>query len=151
MLHFIPNLLYFTVFSQSLCPYFAIHYLNCLIKRTFFWLQWHIVARTYKHFQGSLVLTLHSFALLLHDAQSCLTLCDPMDCSPPGSSVYRPFQSRILEWVAISFSRESSAGIKPEAHVSPLLTGRFVNTALPGKTNQIPLDRTSNTVWKQLR
>ena len=35
-------------------------------------------------------------------AQSCLTLCDPMDCSPPGSSVYGISQTRILEWVAIS-------------------------------------------------
>ena len=34
--------------------------------------------------------------------QSCLTLCDPIDCSPPGSSVYEIFQARILEWVAIS-------------------------------------------------
>ena len=38
-------------------------------------------------------------------AQSCPTLCDPMDCSPPGSSVHGIFQARILEWVAISFSR----------------------------------------------
>ena len=37
-----------------------------------------------------------------------LTLCDPMDCSLPGSSVYGIFQARILEWVAISFSRRSS-------------------------------------------
>ena len=35
-------------------------------------------------------------------AQSCLTLCDPMDCSPPGSFVHGIFQARILEWVAIS-------------------------------------------------
>ena len=34
--------------------------------------------------------------------QSCLTLCDPMDCSPPGSSVHGVSQARILEWVAIS-------------------------------------------------
>ena len=40
--------------------------------------------------------------------QSCLTLCDPMDCSLPGSSVHGIFQARILEWVAISFSRGSS-------------------------------------------
>ena len=33
--------------------------------------------------------------------QSCLTLWDPMDCSPPGSSVHGIFQARILEWVAI--------------------------------------------------
>ena len=36
--------------------------------------------------------------------QSCLTLCDPMDCSPPGSSACGIFQARVLEWVAIAFS-----------------------------------------------
>ena len=40
--------------------------------------------------------------------QSCLTLCDPMGCSLPGSSVYGIFQERVLEWVAISFSRGPS-------------------------------------------
>ena len=38
--------------------------------------------------------------------QSCLTLCDPMDCSPPGSSVHGILQARTLERVAISFPRE---------------------------------------------
>ena len=41
-------------------------------------------------------------------AQSCLTLCDPMDSSLPGSVVHGIFQARILEWAAISFSRGSS-------------------------------------------
>ena len=36
--------------------------------------------------------------------QLCLTLCDPMDSSPPGSSIHRILQARILEWAAISFS-----------------------------------------------
>ena len=36
--------------------------------------------------------------------QSCPTLHDPMDCSPPGSSVHGIFQARVLEWVAIAFS-----------------------------------------------
>ena len=40
-------------------------------------------------------------------AQSCLTLCDPMDCSLPGSTVHGIFQARILEGVAIPFSRRS--------------------------------------------
>ena len=40
--------------------------------------------------------------------QSCLTLCDPMDYSSPGSSVHGILQVRILEWVVISFSRGSS-------------------------------------------
>ena len=38
--------------------------------------------------------------------QLCLTLCDLMDCSPPGSPVHGILQARILEWVAISVSRE---------------------------------------------
>ena len=37
-------------------------------------------------------------------AQSCLTLSDPMDCSPPGSSIHWIFQARVLEWGAIAFS-----------------------------------------------
>ena len=41
-------------------------------------------------------------------AMLCLTLCNPMDCSPPGSSVHEIFQVRVLEWVAISSSRGSS-------------------------------------------
>ena len=41
-------------------------------------------------------------------AQLCLTLCDPMGCSLPGFSIHGDFQARILEWVAISFSRGSS-------------------------------------------
>ena len=43
-------------------------------------------------------------------AQLCLTLCDLMDCSPPGSSVYGLLQTRILEWVAIPFSTENGDG-----------------------------------------
>ena len=41
-------------------------------------------------------------------AQSCPILCDPMDCSLPDSSVHGIFQVRLLEWVAISFSRGAS-------------------------------------------
>ena len=41
-------------------------------------------------------------------AQSCPTPCGPVDCSPPGSSLHGILQARILEWVAISFSRGSS-------------------------------------------
>ena len=41
-------------------------------------------------------------------SQSCLTFCDPTDCCSPGSSVHGIFQARILEWVAISYSRGSS-------------------------------------------
>ena len=47
----------------------------------------------------------HPLTHLLLFSRSCLTLCDPMDCSPPGSSVCGLPQARILEWVAISSSR----------------------------------------------
>ena len=49
--------------------------------------------------------------------QSCLTLCDPVDYSPPGSSVHGIFQARILEWVSMSSSRGSSRP-RDQAHIS---------------------------------
>ena len=48
-------------------------------------------------------------------AQSCPTLCDPMDCSLPGSSVYGIHQARILEWITVPFSR----GIFPTQRLNP--------------------------------
>ena len=53
----------------------------------------------------------------------CLTICDPMDCSPRGSSVLGILQARILEWVAISFSRGSSQP-RDRTQVS-CIAGRF--------------------------
>ena len=50
-------------------------------------------------------------------AQSCPTLCDPMSYSPPGSSVHGIFQTRILEWVAISISMGSSRP-RDRTHIS---------------------------------
>ena len=55
--------------------------------------------------------------------QSCPTLCNPMDCSPPGSSVHGILQARILEWVAISFSRGLSQP-RDQTWVS-CIVGRF--------------------------
>ena len=52
--------------------------------------------------------TLRGARLCVLVAQSCPALCDPMDCSPPGSSVHGILQAEILEWIAISFSRGSS-------------------------------------------
>ena len=62
--------------------------------------------------------------------QSCPTLCDPMDRSLPGSSVHGILQARILEWVAMPFSRGSSdPGIKPMSLMSPALAGGFFTTS----------------------
>ena len=52
----------------------------------------------------SLHIYIYIYMLVAH---SCPTLCDPMDCSPPGSSVHWILQASILEWVAIAFSRGS--------------------------------------------
>ena len=50
-----------------------------------------------------------TIVVLCHEfAQLCPTLCNPMDCNPPGSSLHGILQARVLQWVAISFSRESS-------------------------------------------
>ena len=50
--------------------------------------------------------------------QSCLTLCDPIDGSPPGSPVPEILQARTLEWVAISFSNVSKWKVKSESEVA---------------------------------
>ena len=62
--------------------------------------------------------------------QSCLTLCDPLDCRPPGSSVHGISQARILEWVAVSFSRDSSQPWIESASLA--LAGRFFTLSLLG-------------------
>ena len=64
----------------------------------------------------------HYFSLQIYDNldwSACMLshgqlFCDPMDCSPPGSSVHGIFQARILEWVAITFSWGSSQGSDPD-------------------------------------
>ena len=48
-------------------------------------------------------------------AQSCPTLSDPMDCSPPGSSVHGNFQARVLEWGAVAFSFKIANNIECSA------------------------------------
>ena len=55
---------------------------------------------------------------------SCLTFCNPMDCSPSGSSVHGILQARILEWVAMPFSRGSS-GTRDQTQVSCIAGGFF--------------------------
>ena len=57
-------------------------------------------------------------------AQSCPTLFDPMDCSPPDSSIHGILQARVLEWVAISFSRGSSRP-RDQTQVSCIAGRRF--------------------------
>ena len=64
-------------------------------------------------------------------AQSCPTLCDPVGCSVPGSSVHGILQARVLEWVAISFSGDlPDPGIEPW---SPALQADALTSEPPGK------------------
>ena len=66
--------------------------------------------------------------------QSCPTLCDPMNCNLPGSSVHGILQARTLEWVAMPFLRRSSKpGSKALSQASLALATRFVTTAPTGK------------------
>ena len=63
--------------------------------------------------------------------QLCPTLCDPMDCSPPGSSVHGILQVRILEWIALPSSRGSS---QPRGRTrSPALQADSLSSEPPGK------------------
>ena len=63
--------------------------------------------------------------------QLYLTLCNPIDCSPPGSSVHGILQARLLAWVAIPFSKDlPNPGIKPR---SPALQADSLPSEPPGK------------------
>ena len=80
--------------------------------------------------------------------QLCLTLCDPMDCSPLGSSVYGILQARILEWVAVPFSRGSSWP-SDRSWVS-CITGRFFTIWATEKSHRktfIPCNNIRTHAW----
>ena len=67
-------------------------------------------------------------------ARSCLTVCDPVDCSPPGSSVHGILQARILEWLPFPSPGDlPDPGIKPLFLASPALTGGFFTSWAAGE------------------
>ena len=81
--------------------------------------------------------------------QLCLTLCDLMDCSPPGSSVHGISQARILEWVTISSSRGASQP-RGWTHISCIscIGSRFFTTEPPGKPiNALPISSLISYNW----
>ena len=66
---------------------------------------------------------------VLCSVTSVMTLCDLMDCSPPGSSVHGILQARLLEWLAVPSSRRSpDPGIEPTSLMFPALAGGFFTT-----------------------
>ena len=69
--------------------------------------------------------------------QSCLTLCNPMDCNPPGPSVHGILQARIPEWVAMPSSGDlPDPGIDRTSLLSPALAGRFFTTSATWEAHQ---------------
>ena len=87
------------------------------------------------HFRQILYhLSHHIHTVLCSVAQTCLTFLDPLDCSPSGSSVHGMSQARILEWVAMPFSRGSS---QPRDESVPLVSNTLktnsLSTEQPGK------------------
>ena len=83
-------------------------------------------------------------------AQSCLTLCNPTDCSPPGFSIHRILQTRILEWITIAFSRETSQP-RNQTLVS-CMAGRFFTIWATVMVNNFALElrEKSSTQWISL-
>ena len=82
-------------------------------KKKYLWYKAKFISKTIRHI----------WYVKVSVTQPHLTFCNPMDCSPPGSSVHGILQVRILEWVAIPFSRESSWP-RDWTCVSPI-AGRF--------------------------
>ena len=72
----------------------------------------------------------HSVLVLCLVAQSCPSLCNPMDCSLPGSSIHRISQARIMEWIAISFFR-SPALHRDRMYVSCICLLHWQENSLP--------------------
>ena len=77
-------------------------------------------------------------------SQSCPTLCDRMDCSPPGSLVHGILQARIMEWVAMPSSRGSPSGDLPNPGIKPKSPALQVDSLLfepPGKPRDMDAPR----------
>ena len=75
-----------------------------------------------------LVLVAPAYECVCVCAQSCLSLCGPVDCSQPGSSLHRIFQARILEWGAIPYSKGSS---QPRDQISSLMSPGLAGGLFP--------------------
>ena len=97
-------------------------------------------------FLGKIKLTRSKTSLEVESevAQSCPTLCNPMDCSLPGSSIHGILQARVLDWVAISFSRGSSPP-SDRTHISCITGGFF--TAEPVLGSPLILVQLKKILW----
>ena len=104
--------------SLGQCYCLSLNRWKALKFRKITWLTREFMVQASVHLDQNSVLSLYIFqnktfvwntvCACVSVTQLCLTLCDPMDCSPLGSSVHGILQERILEWVTILFSRGSS-------------------------------------------
>ena len=109
------------------------NFMGCVIRMDFFsFPNWHCVKPSmYFHLSQER----SESEVKLSVAQSCLTLCDLMDCSPPGSSVHGILQASILEWLVIPFSRGS---LQPRDWTwISCNAGRFLTIESSGKPHKV--------------
>ena len=83
--------------------------------------------------------------------QLCPTLCNSMDCSPPGCSVHGILQARKLEWVAVPSSRSSQPKIKHTSLTSTARAGRFFTTSATWEVPYIQVFNLKNLNYMQMR
>ena len=104
-----------------------------LDSSTMQYLQTYIFFSQFNKFMFALVISMCNLCavwLCAKSLQSCLTLCNRMDCSSPGSSVHGILQARILEWVVLpSPGGHPDPGIECVSLRSPVLTGGFFTTS----------------------
>ena len=100
---------------------------SLLLLWSYYVSKWHLHSSSLLRPQTLVSLSIPPFLKCVCSVdQSCLTLCDPMDCSPPGSSVHEFLQARTLEWVAISSSR-GYFWLRHQVHVSCIsCIGRWI-------------------------
>ena len=114
---------------QTICSYLVFY--TTVLHR---WKKWILATRHEAHSHCYLMyVDIHAHAQSL---RSCPTLCDPMDCSLPGTSVHRISQARILEQVAISSSRESFRP-KDQTLISQFLSQMHLNTLKKKKRSAV--------------
>jgi len=108
--------------TQTLRHFFPVNDLVCIFKKPV----WASSEKRRPHSLDILLCNYWSFKTCCccsSGTKSCITVCNPVDCSPPGSSVHGISQTRILQWVAIPFSR-GSPWPRDRTHVSCI--GRWI-------------------------
>ena len=121
-------MIYFSMFIQFFRKTHSRKLLLMCLKETHTWL---CEATPCSFFPGNYRFRNIRIRVHAKPQQSCLTLRDPMDYSPPGSSVHRILQARILEWIDIPFSRGSSRP-RDRTQVTPHIA---LPAKPPGKTH----------------